>query len=119
MSGGRINGAQHRVYTSNRSPLARTVRPTQGQPYSIHFTVSPLRRPYAKSLAYAQAHMGAVHLRDAAAIDDLFSSLRSLEFDRVNEETGEEGKAKLHEYQVRGAAAEFAGGNLLGPPRVP
>lgn len=77
-------------------PRAHSVPPLLARPAPPR----PARRSYAKALSYAQAHMGAVHLRDAAAIDDLFSSLRGLEWERVNEETGEAGTARLHEYQI-------------------
>lgn len=53
-------------------------------------------------MAYSQAHLGSIQVKDAAAIDDVFGQMRTLEFDRTDEETGELAKAKLNEYQVRG-----------------
>lgn len=58
---------------------------------------------FAKSRAYAGRFVGAVELTDVAAIDELFASLRSLEFVRESAEDadGESTRVRLHEYQVR------------------
>ena len=53
-------------------------------------------RAFAKSLAYSSATMGAVQTRDPAAIDELFSGLRALEFSRGEEFERE----KLHHFEV-------------------
>jgi hypothetical protein len=62
-------------------------------------------RVFAKAKTYASAFGGAVELTDVAAIDELYTSLRSLEFVReaLDAESGEPvvTKVKLHEYQVR------------------
>ena len=69
-----------------------------------------IQRPpeaFTKSLSYAQAHMGAVQLTDVEEIDELFTALRSLEFERpvLDADDGGEGggveKIRLHQYQVR------------------
>ena len=47
--------------------------------------------------------MGAVQINDPAAIDELFTALRSLEWDRPDEEGGDAlKKERLHDYQVGG-----------------
>jgi len=59
---------------------------------------------FAKAKTYASAFGGAVELTDVAAIDELYTSLRSLEFVResLDAESGEPvvTKVKLHEYQL-------------------
>jgi hypothetical protein len=44
--------------------------------------------------------MGAVQIRDVAAVDELFNALRSMEFDRVNEADGTLTKRKLSPFEV-------------------
>jgi hypothetical protein len=58
-------------------------------------------RAFAKSLGYSQVNLGAVVVRDAAAIDDLFDQMKALEFDR-EDDAGGLSKARLEVYQVRG-----------------
>jgi hypothetical protein len=66
-----------------------------------HVTLQLPCRVFSKSLSYAAANMGAVQIRDVAAIDELFNALRVMEFDRVNDTDGTVSKKKLSDFEVR------------------
>ena len=58
-------------------------------------------RVFNKALEYATNHMGAVQISDPAAIDELFTALRQMSFDRASEdEDGPLLKLSLQNFQV-------------------
>ena len=65
-------------------------------------------RVFSKALEYAKAHMGAVQINDPTAIDELFTALKALEWDRpAEEEDGELTRVRLQQYQVGERVGSF------------
>ena len=81
----------------------RSMAACAGAPPPSPALLPPPRRAYAKSMSYAHANMGAVPLTDAIAIDEVYSSLARLTFDRFGDPEDKSlvtFKASLHNYQI-------------------